>query len=132
MVTLYATWPLGSRLAQIFPRMLRSLTTRTGLSLFCAAAPFRPPLFFFAMVEAFREWSDRGTGLRNSNCVGFTETCIRVSFPGDQPTARRGGGRRHRERVEPFDTSGALDTGRWVNAPGREQRGCVCPDWNVR
>src|SRR5512135_2845622 len=91
MVTLYATWPLGSRLAQIFPRMLRSLTTRTGLSLFCPAAPFRPPLFFFAMVEAFREWSDRGTGLRDSNCVGDTETCTRVFFPGDQPAARKGG-----------------------------------------
>ena len=50
---------------------------------------------------------------------------------GDRP--EEGAGRGHRERVEPFDTSGALGTGRWVvDAPGREQRGCVCPDLSAR
>src|SRR5512135_3417619 len=38
-VTLYATWPLGRRFAQIFPRMFRIRTTRTGLSLCGLASP---------------------------------------------------------------------------------------------
>ena len=88
--------------------MLRILTTRTGRSLSCAAAAgLRLPLFFFgvAMVKAFRsgviEKRVRGTAW------GLQKHAPASPFQG---TGRRkkGAGRRRRERVEPFDTSGAL------------------------
>jgi hypothetical protein len=44
--------------------------------------------------------------------LGLTKTCTRVSFPGGPAAVIRGAGRGHRERVEPFDTTGALGTGR--------------------
>ena len=63
--------------------------------------------------------------------MGFTETCTRVSFPGGPAAAIRGAGRRHRERVEPFDTSGALGTGLDC-CPGSRAAGLRLPGFECK
>src|SRR5512135_440266 len=71
MVTLYATWPLGSRLAQMLPRMLRIFTTRTGRSLLGAASGSPLPLLWYgvAMVGC-RLWGLESSRNGLGNCLG--------------------------------------------------------------
>ena len=78
-------------------------------------------------MESSRNWFEE---LRN--CLEVYRNMHPCLLSGGPARRDKGeAGRRHRERVEPFDTSGALGTGR-VDAPGREQRGSVCPDVSTR
>ncbi len=64
--------------------------------------------------------------------MGFTETCTRVSFPGDWPAAIGGGPVAVTESGSNLSTPPGLSARGLIDAPGREQRGSVCPDLSAR